>query len=215
MQPQADNIKTNLQLYPHVQDPKTSNDARYDRNKYISIQTRVNNDPEFEKKYIRKIAMDGWVALKNPSILLYYPKGTSFKYRLNGDSMSGAPEGTFRSGGWLLGRNENDDNKYSRNNYILYKGFNGAIFSLQIKDILEAYVKSKKKEIPVFKKPDPNNPNKRFPVYLTDPNTDENVIVYYAKDNNAKNRFMSTNKYKLAKMYGIWSWSATFNENNI
>jgi hypothetical protein len=213
MLPAADNIKPELQSYPHIQDPKTQNDTRYDRNNYISIQTRVNNDPEFEKKYIAKIASDGWVSLSRPSDLLYFPKGRLFKYRLNGDSMSGAVEGTFRSGGWLIGRNIDDPENNDK--YILYKAYNGAIFSLQIKDLLEVYILSKKREVPVFKKPDPNIQNQNFPVFLPHPETGKNKIVYFARDNCARTRFMNSKKYSTAKMLGIWSWATTFNENNI
>ena len=36
--------------------------------------------------------------------------------------------------------------------YIMYKAYNGAIFSLQIKDLLEVYIKSHKRDVAVFKK---------------------------------------------------------------
>jgi len=213
MFPAANNIKPELQAYPRVPDPKTAHDTRYDPNKYISIQTRVNVDVEFEKKYISKIVADGWVCLSKPSDLLWFPKGRAFKYRLNGESMSGAPGGTFRSGGWLIGRNMDDPENNDK--YILYKAYNGAIFSLQIKDILEVYILSKKKEIPIFKKPDPKTENKNYPVFLPDPRTGLDHIVYYARDNCAKMRFMNSNKYTMAKIIGYWSWAVTFNEENI
>ena len=41
-------IKEELQLYPHIPDPKTKHDERYNPNTYISIQSLVNYDPEFE-----------------------------------------------------------------------------------------------------------------------------------------------------------------------
>ena len=139
LQPKADYIRNDLQLYPHAQDPKTINDSRYDPNTYVSIQTKVNEDSKFEKKYIAKIVSEGWVSLKRVEDILVFPKGRPFKYRLNGDSLSGAPEGTFRSGGWLIGKNLNERDN---DNYVLYKGYNGAVFSLQIKDLLEVYKKS-------------------------------------------------------------------------
>lgn len=209
----ANNINNSLQAYPRVPDSKVKHDTRYNPNTYISIQTRVNNDENFEQRYISKIASDGWVALSETRDLLLFPAGRSFKYRLNGDSLSGAPEGTFRSGGWLLGRNK--ENVENNDKYILYKGYNGAVFSLQIKDLLEVYIKSKTKEIPVFKKPNPKTQTKNFPVFLQDPETGNDKIIYYARDNNAKIRFMNSHKYKIAKATGMWSWSAVFNENNI
>ena len=141
----SNKIKPELQLYPRKIDPKTVNDERYDENSYVSIQSKVNNDPNFEKKYINKIIEDGWVALRNITDIFLYPKGRSFKYRLNGESLSGAPEGTFRSGGWLIGKNEDDPDNNDK--YILYKGYNGVIFPLQIKDILEIYIKSPARDV--------------------------------------------------------------------
>jgi len=211
LKPKANNIREDLQLYPHIPDSKTKHDGRYNPNTYVSIQTRVNNDTEFEQAYIEKIASDGWVALKNPSDIQIFPKGRPFKYRLNGESLVGVPDGTFRSGGWLLGKNSNDPENNEK--YIMYKGYNGAIFSLQIKDILEIYVKSVKKEISVFKKPDMNNAT-NFPVYLPDPDTKKLEIVYFAKDEFNKNRFINSIKYRKAQVMGVWSWSVVFyNEN--
>lgn len=207
--PKANDIREDLQKYPHVPDKKTTHDSRYDADRYISIQTKVNSDPNFERYYINKIAADGWVALENPQHLLLYTKGRTFKYRLNGDSMSRAPEGTFRSGGYLIGRNMDDPENNDK--YILYKGYNGAIFSLQIKDIMEVYIKSKKREIPIFKNPDHDNKT-NFPVYLEDYRTGKNVIVYYAKDEYNRRRFMNSQKYKTALMLNRWSFSAVFSE---
>lgn len=205
--PKADHIIPGLQAYPHVQDPKTLHDDRYNPNTYISIQTKVNYDEEFEKKYIQKLVSDGWVALKNVEDIKVYPKGRSFKYRLNGESLSGAPEGTFRSGGWLLGKNlEDADNNHK---YVMYKGYNGAVFSLQIKDLLEVYVKSSKRDYAVFKKPSKVT---NFPVYLPDPKTGQQVVVYYGKDYHNMYRFMNSAKYKKARASNMWSWSAVFND---
>lgn len=203
----SNEIKPELQLYPHIPDPRTIHDQRYDPNSYISVQSKVNNDENYEKMYILKLAKDGWVALKNVKDIFLIPKGKPFKYRLNGESMSGAPEGTFRSGGWLIGKNL-DDPDYS-DDYILYKAYNGAIFSLQIKDILEVYIQSFKKDIQVFKKPAEVT---NYPVYLPDPETGKQVAVYYARDNYRKKRFMESIKYKKALLYGKWSWSVVFND---
>lgn len=208
IKPQANNIKPELQSYPRIPDAKTKHDERYDPETYISVQTRVNYDPEFEKKYIAKIVADGWVALKNVNDILIFPKGRPFKYRLNGESLSGAPEGTFRSGGWLLGKNMEDPDNNDK--YVMYKGYNGAIFSLQIKDLLEVYIKSPKRDIPVFKKPSKIT---NFPVYLPDPDTNEQIVVYFATDMYHKNRFINSMKYRKALALGMWSWSVVFNTN--
>jgi len=206
--PMADHIRNELQLYPHIPDPKTNHDIRYDSDTYISIQTKVNNDMSYEKKYIAKLVADGWVSLKNTEDIKVFPKGRPFKYRLNGNSLSGAPEGTFRSGGWLLGKNMEDNTNNDK--YIIYKGYNGAIFSLQIKDLLEVYVKSSKRDITIFKKPSEIT---NYPVYLPHPKTGKPVIIYYAKDNYHKNRFINSSKYKKAVNTEMWSWSAVFNDD--
>ena len=146
---------------------------------------------------------DGWVSLKHNKDIFLYPKGKQFKYRLNGDSLSGAPEGTFRSGGYLIGKNENE-RKEKINDYILYKGYNGAIFPLQIKDIQDIYIKVPSKDKPSFKIPAIIT---NFPVSLYNKETGKYEIVYYAKDNNHKNRFMNSVKYKKAFSTGLWSWS--------
>lgn len=198
-------IKDELQLYPHIPDPKTKHDDRYNPNTYISIQTLVNNDSEYENKYFKKLIKEGWVSLKNVSDIFLYPKGRLFKYRLNGNSLSKAPEGTFRSGGWLIGKNYESENS---DDYILYKGYNGVIFSLQIKDLLEVYILNPKKEISIFKKPAIKT---NFPVYLENPNDGSLEIVYYGKDAYQKQRFENSLKYKKAVATGKWNWATVFN----
>ena len=93
----------------------------------------------------------------------------------------------------------------------MYKGYNGAVFSLQIKDLLEVYIKSPKREVPVFKKPDMNNIT-NYPVFLPDPETDVNTLIYYARDEYQRRRFMNSIKYKKALALGMWSWSMVFDD---
>ena len=201
-------IREDLQKYPHIPDKYTKHDERYDPNNYISIQTMVNYDPTFEEKYFDKLAKNGWVSLRNVSDIFLYPKGRLFKYRLNGNSLSKAPEGTFRSGGWLIGKNYSDPENNDK--YILYKAYNGVVFSLQISDLQEVYIQSPKKEISVFKKPGKIT---RFPVYLEHFDTKVPVVVYYAEDSYKKFRFENSIKYKKALASGKWDWSTAFNYN--
>ena len=201
------NIKEELQLYPHIADPKTKHDSRYDPNTYISIQTKVNTNDEFQKEYFAKLVFEGWVVLNNVEDIFIFPKGKQFKYRLNANSLSKVPEGTFRSGGWLIGKNIEDAEH--NHEYILYKAYNGVIFSLQIKDLLEVYIKSHKRDISVFKKPAEITD---YPVYLRNPITQVLDVIYYGKDAYAQRRFMNSNKYKKAEAMGLWTWSSVFNE---
>lgn len=206
------NIREDLQKYPHHIDPKTTHDNRYDELTYVSIQSKVNSSKEYEDVYFNELSKNGWVALKNVTDIFYLNKGRQFKYRLNGNSMSGAPEGTFRSGGWFVGKNDADTDPDNRDKYLLYKAFNGAVFSLQIKDIMEVYIKSQKKDVIVFKKPDPKSISD-YPVYLQNSETGKNEVVYYAPDAYKQKRFMNSIKYKKANMTGLWNWSVVFNDD--
>lgn len=195
-------INKNLQKYPHIPDNKTSHDQRYNPNTYISIQSRVNDSEKYKKEYYTKLANEGWVALKDTKFILYMPKGTTFKYILNGNGLSKLPDGTFRSGGWYIGKNQ-EESEENINKYFLYKGYNGCIFSLQFDDVSEILIKKNYKVIK-FKKPFiPSN----YPVYLIHPKTQKKEVVYYAVDMSKKKRFESSEKYKKALDSGFWDWS--------
>lgn len=182
-------MNTDLQLYERIPDKYIKHSKNFDNLTYLSIQDKVNSDPEFEEYYMNKLINEGWVKLKNNEDILKFSPGETFKYRLNGNSLSNANEGTFRSGGFLIGKKENSEE------YILYKAFNGCIFSLQIKDIQEVYVKDKNKIFIKF-----NYPEKitNYPVYLQNPITNERVVVYYARSPSAQERFKNSLKYKTA-----------------
>lgn len=203
-------IKQNLQLYTRIPDPKTKHQRGFNAKTYISIQDRVNNDPEYEIQYIDELIQKGWYKLAdNNSILKDEMKGRHFKYRLNGNSLSEAEKGTFRSGGIIIGRKELD------NNFILYKSYSGAIFPLQISDIEEIYMKDPNKKIigtnkekqikstVFFNEPTNETP---FPVYLTCKFTGKEVVVYYAKDSYSKDRFTGTKKYDYAYKTKDWGF---------
>lgn len=200
-------VRHDLQLYDRIPKNKVYNDDRYDPDTYISIQSKVNNDPNFEEKYFQKIVADGWVELTKITDIFLYPKGRPFKYRLNGKSMSNAEYGTFRSGGWLIGRNPNDVDLDTYNKYILYKAYNGVVFPLQLKDVLSFYILSPKKEVSLFKPPFIKT---NYPVYLPDPYTNIPIVVYYARDNTNLKRFINSTKYKKALASGKWNWTSTF-----
>ena len=135
-------------------------------------------------------------------------KGRHFKYRLNGTGMSGVSRGSYRSGGIIIGKNREN------NNYILYKAYNGCIFPLQIEDIQEIYVKDPNSRISGSKREKKINGNvyfkrpeisTKYPVFLEDKN-DKNHIVYYAKDNYYKDRFMMSKKFEYAYKTKNWEF---------
>tara|TARA_Y100001938_G_C8083564_1_gene430567 strand:- start:2016 stop:2639 length:624 start_codon:yes stop_codon:yes gene_type:complete len=203
-----DKIKSQLQMYARNPDISTKHRPDFNKNSYISIQDRVNNIPEFEEAYMDKLISEGWYKLaNNADILSPEMRGRHFKYRLNGTSLSNADKGTFRSGGMVVGKN--DEN----NNYVMYKAYNGCLFPLQISDIQEIYIKNPNEKIEGAKKEKVikktvwfNRPEKvtPFPVTLVSPKTGKPVIIYYGKDKYAQERFQMTKKYEYAFRTGDW-----------
>jgi len=203
-------INEDLQLYARVHDASVKHGKGFNPLRYTSIQDQVNADPEYEAEYIDRLVADGWYKLaNNRDICNDDLKGRHFKYRLNGKSLSKAEKGTFRSGGMLIGR-KNDDDKF-----ILYKAYNGCIFPLQISDIEEVYIrdprekiKGNNKEKKILKTVYFNEPRSEtvYPVYLKSPLTEEEIPVYYAKDNYSKERFMASKKYNYAFETSDWAF---------
>ena len=99
----------------------------------------------------------------------------------------------------------------------LKRDFNGRMLLLsklaKFKDVEEIYVKDtnvkiegNKKERVIkatvfFKEPEYET---EYPVILQSRLTGNNIVVYYAKDNYKKERFMSTKKYQYAFKTGDW-----------
>ena len=205
-----DKINHALQLYDRTPDFNIKHKNGYIPSRYISIQDKVNNDPEFEIEYLDKIISEGWYKLENKrSILKDEVKGRHFKYRLNGNGLSNPEKGTFRSGGIVIGRKNLDDD------YIMYKAYNGCLFPLQMNDILEVYMRDPNSKIDgnknerVIKKTvffkEPENET-QFPIYLTSRLTGNQIVVIYAKDNYSKERFMQTKKYEYAFRTHDWAF---------
>ena len=203
-------VKHELQIYERVPDFNTKHRPDFNPRRYVSIQERVNTDPDFEIFYINKLINDGWYKLDNiKSILSDEMKGRHFKYRLNGAGISDEKKGTFRSGGMIIGKNKNDDN------YLMYKAYNGCMFPLQMSDVLEIYIKNPnvkiegaKKEMVIkntvyFKRPEYESV---FPVYLPSRLTGENIVIHYARSNYHRNRFINSKKYEYASRTGDWDF---------
>tara|TARA_X000001036_G_C20383754_1_gene685738 strand:- start:33 stop:656 length:624 start_codon:yes stop_codon:yes gene_type:complete len=205
-----DKIRPELQLYDRTCDYNVKHAKGFNPYRYISIQDRVNGDPEFEIAYINKLSSEGWFKLEdNRSILMNDMKGRHFKYRLNGNGLSNAEKGTFRSGGIVIGKKEEGDE------YIMYKAYNGCMFPLQIKDIEEIYIKDPNVKIDGNKKEriikktvffaEPEYETK-FPVYLQSRLTGDNIVIHYAKDNYKRDRFIASKKYEYAFRTGDWGF---------
>ena len=188
-------MNPNLQMYERKEDINTVHRPDFNPRRYNSIQDRVNSDPEYEKMYIDKLISEGWYKLQdNRSILSTEMKGRHFKYRLNGKSLSRAQKGTFRSGGIIIGRSDED----TEGKYIMYKAYNGRLFPLQINDILVIYTKDpsikiegSKKEQNIYKTVFFTRPGgfSKFPVFLMSELNGDRIAVYYGKDKYAQERF--------------------------
>ena len=206
-------MNRNLQMYERKEDINTVHRPDFNPRRYNSIQDKVNSDPGFEKTYIDKLISEGWYKLlDNRSILSEDMKGRHFKYRLNGKSLSGAEKGTFRSGGIIIGR-QNDD---TEGKYIMYKAYNGRLFPLQISDVLEIYTKDpsvkingSKKEQNIYKTVFFNRPGgiTKFPVYLLSELSGERIPIYYARDKYSQERFTASKKYQYALKTADWNFS--------
>lgn len=205
-----DKVREELQLYDRIPDFNTKHRPDFSANRYISIQDRVNNDENFEKEYIEKLISEGWYKLEDiKSILDEKMSGRNFKYRLNGNSLSKKAKGTFRSGGFIIGKNKNDEN------YVMYKAYNGCIFPLQLNDVEEIYVKDPNVKIEgnkrekiikntvYFKTPEKAT---NYPVYLLSKHTNQRTPIYYAKDNYTRDRFMGSKKFVYAQTTEDWEF---------
>lgn len=203
-------INPDLQMYARNPVGNVRHQRDFNPNRYISIQSRVNSDPEFEKEYISKLIDEGWHQMSDKNdILSDKMRGRYFKYRLNGNGMSKAEKGTFRSGGIIVGKDEENGE------YITYKSFNGSIFPLQIKDILEVYIKDPNINTNVVRKEksyrrtvyfNEVGPETKHPVYLKSKITGNDIVVYYARDSYEAKKFMNTLKYKYAQETGDWDF---------
>lgn len=206
-------MNPNLQMYERKEDINTVHRPDFNPRRYNSIQDRVNSDPEYEKMYIDKLISEGWYKLQdNRSILSTEMKGRHFKYRLNGKSLSRAQKGTFRSGGIIIGRSDED----TEGKYIMYKAYNGRLFPLQINDILVIYTKDpsikiegSKKEQNIYKTVFFTRPGgfSKFPVFLMSELNGDRIAVYYGKDKYAQERFAASKKYQYALKTGDWDFS--------
>ena len=204
-----DRVNEELQLYERVPDSNIKHARGFNSGRNVSIQDRVNSDPEFRAAYFTHLGESGWYRLPNNSDMFNEEyKGRHFKYCLNGKSLSGAEKGTFRSGGMMIGR-KNDEN------YILYKSYTGAIFPLQLSDVEIVFVrdpdikiKGKNGEKQILKTvffSEPKNATV-YPVNLKSPLTGEDIVVYYAKDNYSKDRFMNSKKFNYAYETSDWGF---------
>jgi hypothetical protein len=112
----------------------------------------------------------------------------------------------WRSAGWLsrveMSYEDADGKPFKKpKKYVLYKSYNNACFPVQVEDVETFYVMTAKlpdlvvTKMITFKKPTKKT---NFPVKIDDADGIE-VVVYYARDEFNRKKFMASNKYKMAK----------------
>jgi len=162
---------------------------------YKSIQQIINTGPG---KTINQERFEYYIKKKNFKKIEVYqiysiPIGSKLAYVTK--------DNKWRSGGFLISiKNSNTlyDTKETLDTYkiyIEYKGFNGALYSLQEDDIRELYIlpkKQKKNDKVVM--PMVGTPTK-YPIYVQDEKGND-VVVKYARDVHDRDRFMNTLKYR-------------------
>ena len=63
-------INPDLQMYTRKPVGIVRHQPNFNPNKYISIQSRVNSDPDFEKEYISKLITEGWYQMADKNSIL-------------------------------------------------------------------------------------------------------------------------------------------------
>lgn len=179
---------------------------------YQSIQRYINSEKgsKINKQrlelYLETLRKKGFVKISKDNLYTLQP-GSRFAYITK--------ENKWRSGGFLIQVKESStkygeeydsslENEYTEYNpFIIYKAFNNAVFSLQAEDIKEIWVKVKKvkeknKSGVKFKNVGPETD---YAVVLEN-DDGKDVVVYYARDNPTRDRFMNTKKFDRALDYG-------------
>lgn len=194
---------------------------------YVSIQQQINSGPgktinmKVLLGYLDTLRNRGFVKIE-PNLISEVPIGCRFAYISN--------ENKWRSGGFLVSHNTSDsaydpelgivDGVYEEKRpFLMYKGFNNAVYSLQVDDVFEFWYLPRV-DPKVFKKKQNEKRAKKnaskivilrkplfstdFPVTLLDNNGTE-VTVFFGRDNTHRNRFANSNKYLKALENG-WTF---------
>lgn len=167
---------------------------------YISWQSKINTAKggKINKKVLDPYLVNSGYEEVNLKDIDMIPTGSRLAYITK--------DKKWRSAGWLSRVEDSyedvDGNPFDKpKKYILYKAYNNAAWSIQLEDIYKLYImRNKSQDILVKKVIYFRKPTKRtnFAVYLNN-SKGEDVVIYYAKDNFDKKRFMNTNKYQISK----------------
>lgn len=183
--------------------PRRARDDYEDRQPeagYVSWQSKINTGPKgtINEKVLEKyLAKSGYEEV-DPEEIDKIPSGARIAYITKSQK--------WRSAGWLsrIEESETDVNgnefEDGPRKYVIYKAYNNACFPVQVDDVEMFYVMIPKVDVIVQKVIYLKKPIKKtnFPVRIKDAD-DLDVVIYYAKDNFDRDRFMKTNKYKNCK----------------
>ena len=184
---------------------------------YLSIQKIINcgpnntiNTKELEK-YLEKIKAKGFKKIELSELNLI-KLGSRIAYITK--------DNKWRSGGFLvsvsLSTTTYDNQKTKPQIYFEYRAFNNALFSAQLIDISQIWIKEHghkkvvEKKAVIYAKPTEKT---YYPVVVKD-DFDEDVIIYYARDNFIKDRFINSKKFEKILDNG-WSFEDGTQEPNI
>lgn len=100
----------------------------------------------------------------------------------------------FRSGGWVLKVNEDEDD--DGNDWLLIKSHSKGNFTIPLESIVEIYALSKQnqKQVSIYKKPDETL---KYKLYIKN-KEGKNILIYSTNDKSKIERAKKTNKYKNA-----------------
>ena len=178
---------------------------------YKSIQRHINSEKGSKinqqrlESYLERITKKGFVKLPVKDIYSLKPGSrvcyitTDNKWRSGGFVIQ-VKESSTKYGEEVDSDAEDYDTEYKP--YLIYKAFNNAVFSLQVSDIKELWTKPKK-----TKQKDQRTKFKNlgketdYAVVLED-DFGNDVVVYYARDNPTRDRFMNTAKFEKALDFG-------------
>ena len=179
---------------------------------FDSIINYVNNgpngtlNPDRLNGVLNHMSQNGWreIFLDKDNIASLQPS-IQIRYIMKDDDGL-----KFRTGGFFIRFYDQDDDDSLTDSYLLYSTHKPGINStMQYNTLHKMYIKEKTKKLKIQKtnvvkyKYPTNETN--FPVTLPD-EYGEDVVVYYAKDNNARNKFIGTVKYQNALDYG-WEFN--------
>jgi len=199
--------------------PRRATDGYEDRqppDTYVSHQSRINsNNGKIDEDILEEYLNESGYEEVEPKDIDKLPSGARIAYIRKDNKWCSAGYYSRTE----ISMADIDGNPFKKpKSFILYKGYNGSAWSVQLEDVEMFYVMKPKLPTPVvkmiyFKKP--TEKKTKYPVTLLD-NDGYEVVVYYAKDNYGKKVFMNTKKYKRASEDSAdWEFEGGGQKNDI